>query len=44
MAQDVDMITPSIRQYHPQVIRDTLARDAFMEQESESGDNKQTAG
>jgi len=34
---EVDLLVPSIRQYHPHVIRDTLARNAIMEKESESG-------
>ena len=29
--QDVDLLTPSISKYQPQIIRDTLKRDAIMQ-------------
>ena len=35
-SHDVDLLTPSISKYQPQIIRDTLKRDAIMQKESKT--------
>ncbi len=37
MQQEVDLLVPSIGSYQPQVVRDTLRRDAQMAADAEGG-------